>query len=227
MPLTMVKKPLSGWKRTVLNVFIALHVYALFLWGLPDGPFRNYLARPFERYVLYTGLWHIWGMFAPKPLDVNFDIRATVKYADGSTAEWICPRIEEMSQWQRMCKERYRKWRERIRADEFRNIWDDSAHWIARQMNTKPENPPVEAKGLPSPMPSRNGACRFLARSMARQPPKPATWFGSITIRFWLAVDSGQTPRASHNYPPCSRRWVSLSFHLIFYTGTVPRMFFI
>jgi hypothetical protein len=142
----MVKKPLSGWKLTALNLFIAMNLWALFFWGLPDGPFRNHMARPFERYVVYTGLWHIWGMFAPKPLDVNFDVRATVKYADGSTAEWICPRVEEMSQWQRMCKERYRKWRERIRSDEYRNIWDDSAHWIARQMNTKPQNPPVQVQ---------------------------------------------------------------------------------
>ena len=25
-------------------------------------------------------------------------------------------------------------------------IWDDTSRWIARQMNTKPNNPPVEVK---------------------------------------------------------------------------------
>lgn len=142
----MVRKPLTGWKRAALNVFIAFHAVALFLWGLPDGPFRSYTAGPFERYVVYTGLWHIWGMFAPKPLDINFDVRATVKYADGSTAEWIAPRVEEYGMWKRMSKERFRKWRERIRSEEYRMVWDDTAHWVARQMNKHPENPPVEVK---------------------------------------------------------------------------------
>ena len=143
---TMVQKPLNGWKRAVLNVFIAFHAVALFLWGLPDGPFRSHTAWPFQRYVVYTGLWHIWGMFAPKPLDINFDVRATVKYRDGSTAEWIAPRVEEMSVWQRMSKERFRKWRERIRSEEYIMVWDDTAHWVARQMNRNPQNPPVEVK---------------------------------------------------------------------------------
>ena len=142
----MIRKPLIGWKRAALNLFISLHLAALFFWGLPDGPFRNHMARPFEPYVVYMGLWHIWGMFAPKPLDINFDVRATVKYADGSTSEWIAPRVEEMPVWKRMSGERFRKWRERIRSEEYMMIWDDTAHWIARQMNKNPQNPPVEVK---------------------------------------------------------------------------------
>jgi hypothetical protein len=142
----MVSKPLTGWKRAALNVFIAFHLVALFLWGLPDGSFRKYAARPFQNYIVNMGLWHIWGMFAPKPLDINFDVRATVKYKDGTTAEWIAPRMEELPHTQRVPRERFRKWRERIRADEFKMIWDDAAHWIARQMNRDPQNPPVEVK---------------------------------------------------------------------------------
>src|SRR5688500_17855748 len=100
----MVAKPhtLTGWKRGALNIFIAFHVVALFLWGLPDGAFRKHAAKPFEKYVVYIGLWHIWGMFAPKPLDVNFDVRATVKYQDGTTAIWQAPRIEKLPMSQRM-----------------------------------------------------------------------------------------------------------------------------
>jgi hypothetical protein len=144
----MVSKPhtLTGWKRATLNVFIAFNFAALFFWGLPDGPFRKYTARPFEKYVVYMGLWHIWGMFAPKPLDINFDVRATVKYQDGTTKEWIAPRMEELPIAQRVPKERFRKWRERIRSEEYMMIWDDTAHWIARQVHRNPQNPPVEVK---------------------------------------------------------------------------------
>src|SRR5215212_6279761 len=109
----MAQKILTGWKRGILNILITLHVLGLFLWGLPDGKFRSYTAWPFERYIVYMGLWHIWGMFAPAPLNINFDVRAEVRYQDGSKAEWVAPRMEELSIWQRAPKERYRKWRER------------------------------------------------------------------------------------------------------------------
>jgi hypothetical protein len=142
----MVRKPITGWKRAALNIFISLHFAALFFWGLPDSPLRNHMARPFERYVVYMGLWHIWGMFAPAPLNLNVDVRATVKYKDGSTNVWIAPRMEELPIWQRASKERYRKWRERIRSEEYTVIWDDTSRWIARQMNNQPNNPPVEVR---------------------------------------------------------------------------------
>src|SRR5438874_1355626 len=142
----MVVKPLTGWKRGALNVFIAAHLVMLFIWGLPDNAFRRYMAHPYEKYILFTGLSHVWGMFAPKPLDINFDVRATVKYKDGSSAEWIAPRMEELSVAQRFTKERFRKWRERIRADDHRMVWDDTSRWIARQMNHDPQNPPVQVQ---------------------------------------------------------------------------------
>src|ERR1051326_2116413 len=100
------RKPIAGWKRAALNVFIAFHVIALFFWGLPESPFRSRMAKPFQPYVVYMGLWHIWGMFAPNPLDINFDVRAQVIYRDGSTAEWHVPRPEEFSVWERAPKER-------------------------------------------------------------------------------------------------------------------------
>jgi hypothetical protein len=142
----MVRKPITGWKLVALNIFIALHLAGLFFWGLPDSPLRNHMARPFERYLVYMGLWHIWGMFAPAPLNVNYDVRATVKHKDGTTSMWNIPRMEKLPIWQRASKERYRKWSERIRADEYAMIWDDTARWIARQNNTNPTNPPVEVK---------------------------------------------------------------------------------
>ncbi len=145
-PQAMAWKPLTRWKRLALNVFIGVHVYLMFFWGLPNGPLRNRLVRPLEKYGIYTGLWHTWGMFAPFPLTIHFDIRAEVKYEDGTTAEWIAPRMEELSIWERAPKERFRKWRERIRTDDNMVIWDDTARFVARQLNNNPTNLPVEVK---------------------------------------------------------------------------------
>lgn len=142
----MAQKRITGWKVWALNIFIALHVLGLFFWGLPDSGFRNRMARPFERYIVYMGLWHIWGMFAPAPLDTHFDVRAEIKYQDGSTIQWRCPRPDSYPVLQRAHIERYRKWSERLRADEFMMIWKPAAAWIARNHYKNPKNPPVEIK---------------------------------------------------------------------------------
>lgn len=142
----MSHKPITGWKRAALNVFIAVHVTFLVVWGLPSSLFRTRLCEPITSYMIYLGLWHSWSMFAPTPLATHFDVRAQVAYQDGSTNEWIAPRMEELPLWERVPKERYRKWRERIRIDEYMSIWDDTARFVARRMNTNPTNPPVEVK---------------------------------------------------------------------------------
>src|SRR4051794_29910788 len=136
----MVRKPIPGWKRAALNIFIALHLFALIFWGLPESPFRNRMIQPFTPYYLQTGLWHTWNMFAPMPLVVHFDVRGQVKYLDGSTAEWIAPRVEDYPVLQRTTKERYRKWREKIRTDDYRIVWPEAARFIAREMNHNPAN---------------------------------------------------------------------------------------
>jgi hypothetical protein len=129
-----------------LNIFLVFHLAALFFWGMPDNPFRNRMIRPVEKYMLFTGLWHIWGMFAPTPLRFHFDVQAIVKFRDGKEKTWVAPRMEEFSVWERAPKERYRKWRERIRSEEFAMVWPDTARYIARQLNTDPANPPVEVQ---------------------------------------------------------------------------------
>lgn len=142
----MDRKPIAGWKRCFLNIFIALHVAIILFWGLPDSGFRNRMARPFEKYVSYMGLWHMWGMFAPMPLVVHFDLRAKVKYRDGSVVEWVAPRPEDSPVLGRVYKERYRKWREKVRTDEYKMVWADAGRFIARQNFKDPANPPVEVK---------------------------------------------------------------------------------
>lgn len=142
----MVSEKPKQWKRALLNVFIAFHLVAFAVWGMPSGAFRAQITALYATYFYKGGLWHSWNMFAPKPLSTNIDVQATVKYSDGSKATWIAPRMEELQGFDRLGKERFRKWRERIKSDAHSIIWDDAARWIAREMNTKPGNPPVEVK---------------------------------------------------------------------------------
>lgn len=136
-------RPKSKLLRVGINVFLLVHLYIMAVWGLPGSAFRNLLAKPVEKYVIYWGLWHSWDMFSPDPLALNFLVDAQITYQDGSTKIWEFPRMEKLSLARRFQKERYRKWRERVRQDSYAGVWDDTARFIAR-LNDTPTNHPVQ-----------------------------------------------------------------------------------
>lgn len=98
------------------------------------------LNRVTEPLMLRSGLWHGWAMFAPVPLRVNVSLEADVLLADGSRVTWVAPRMEQLGYLERYRKERYRKWRERVRLDAYAAVWPDTARWVARQAS-RPEAP--------------------------------------------------------------------------------------
>jgi hypothetical protein len=81
-------------------------------------------------------------MFSPDPLSINYRLHAQVFFQDGSLKIWEFPRMEKLGYFERYGKERWRKWRERVRQDAYASIWDDAARYIARLHNT-PTNHPV------------------------------------------------------------------------------------
>lgn len=83
-------------------------------------------------------------MFAPSPYRLNYDLRARVKFKDGTERVWIAPRMEELPWWKRIAKERHRKWRELMFTDYVPMAWKPAARYVARQLNTNLRNPPVQ-----------------------------------------------------------------------------------
>lgn len=130
-----------AWRRAAINAFIALHLYIMVFWGMPGSNFRNTFARMVEDYVIKLGLWHSWDMFSPDPLAVNFHLEAHIYFQDGTLRIWEFPRMEKLGLWERYRKERFRKWRERVRQDLYSAIWEDTARYVARQ-NNDGKNPP-------------------------------------------------------------------------------------
>ena len=128
--------------RAFINAFIILHIFIMAVWGLPGSKFRNTLVRPIEDYVIWPGIWHSWAMFSPDPLSINFNVEAEITFEDGTSTTWVFPRMEELGIWERFRKERFRKWRERVRQDSYRVLWEDTSRYIAR-LHNNPTNPPV------------------------------------------------------------------------------------
>ncbi len=129
------------WRRPLITIFILLHLYVMAFWGLPPSRFRSYMVAPIARYVLHSGLWHSWDMFSPDPQSMNFNLYAEVYFQDGSVKLWEFPRMEKLGYWERYQKERFRKWRDRVRQDIYSSVWNDTARYIARLHNTGPNKP--------------------------------------------------------------------------------------
>jgi hypothetical protein len=129
-------------KRIVISAFLLFHILAITLWCVPldtllVGAFRD-AVRP---YMLWTGLFQSWDMFAPTPRSFNAWVEASVIFRDGRIQPWRFPRMEQLSLTDRYYKERYRKFVENLQEDKQAALWPDVARHIAR-LNNNPANPP-------------------------------------------------------------------------------------
>lgn len=128
--------------KILVNVFIIFHLLAISLWSLPQSLFRSKLCQPFVPYMMWSALWQSWDMFSPNPMSANIHMDAVFVFKDGSMKTWDAPRMERLGYWQRYRQERYRKWRDRVRQDDYRLVWNDTARFLAyryRQTNNPPE----------------------------------------------------------------------------------------
>jgi hypothetical protein len=130
-------------KRVAINAFLLFNLLTIICWCIPlDSPllanFRN-LVRP---YMLWSGLFQAWDMFAPSPRNINSYMEAIVIFNDGRTQTWKFPRLEQLSFVQRQFKERYRKFGENVQKDANSVLWPDVARRIAR-LHNKPSDPPT------------------------------------------------------------------------------------
>lgn len=128
--------------RIAISAFLLFHLIAIACWCVPlDSPliqaFRN-VVRP---YVLWSGLFQSWDMFAPTPKAENSYIQAVVITHDGHLHTWKFPRMEQLSLTQRYLEERYRKFVENIEQEKNSAVWPDVARHLASLYND-PANPP-------------------------------------------------------------------------------------
>lgn len=136
--------PLSRGMRIAVTVFVAFHLFGVIAWCVPlDSPLVVRCREAIKGYMLFTGLFQKWDMFAPDPSRLNNYISATVTYRDGRTSEWDFPRMEKLGIVDKYFKERYRKYAsDNLRLDTRSGLWPDAARYVARA-NDNPADPPV------------------------------------------------------------------------------------
>ncbi|HEX7861336.1 MAG TPA: hypothetical protein VF773_13470 [Verrucomicrobiae bacterium] len=141
-PASALSLKKRAW-RWCISAFVLVHLYIMVFWGMPASRFRAYMTDPINEYVIKTGLWHSWDMFSPDPISMIYRVHAQIHYRDGNMDFWEFPRMEKLGYLERSQKERWRKYRERIRQDAYGVAWDDAARYVAR-LHNNPTNPPKQ-----------------------------------------------------------------------------------
>jgi len=97
---------------------------------LPEGSaVEGHVGSSASHLVRLAGVESQWGVFAPNPRSTSLELEGRVTFEDGSTAVWHLPdgpRIGSNFRYYR-----WRKWLERVRSDDYRNLWEPTCQWIA------------------------------------------------------------------------------------------------
>jgi hypothetical protein len=152
--------------RTVFSVCIIAYAFALLVQMGPESPPRNRLIKLVSPVLDYPALWQNFAVFSPEPRESNIYISAVVTFADGSSQYFAYPRLDRLSLWDRMQKERYRKYAlDNVYKDDDRGLWPDMARYVARLFYHAGRKPiavslqrnfsdiPAPEKGIGKPLP--------------------------------------------------------------------------
>jgi hypothetical protein len=140
---TLARDGRARWPRIAVNAFVVFHLVAILAWALPLNTLligkTKELISP---YMLWSGLFQAWDLFAPDPRSANVYVDAQVIFRDGQQRTWSFPRMEELGIVDKYFKERYRKWaNDNLRMDSYAALWPDAARYVAR-VNADRANPP-------------------------------------------------------------------------------------
>jgi hypothetical protein len=130
--------------QMLLTLVVALLLVLEVLTHLPaDSAVSDRLGTSAGELLAVLGSEQAWGVFAPNPRDTSIALEGRVTFADGSTAVWTLPHGPIVGGNLRFY--RWRKWLERVRSDDQRELWEPTARWIASLYDDGPA-PVVEVE---------------------------------------------------------------------------------
>ena len=160
-------RPSPSLRRKILITgFILFHFGAVAVWVFPGTfPARTFLLtrsvplparRPdpetgsmrwrFEpqpvihSYLVQTGQWQHWNLFAPNPMHFNRHLGGRVTYRSGRWREFTLPRVEQLGYFRAHLEARYREYQYGLTGPLA--ALEDLARFCAREHND-PADPPV------------------------------------------------------------------------------------
>ncbi len=133
-------------RRGAISIFLVLHLAAVALWNLPACPLRARFEGLAAYYILPTGLWQYWGMFAPDPIRDTLTAEAMAMDAQGKLHRFGFPKIADYSFWAQIPRVRFSKFTCNLNEPTLRVHREFAARHAVRQMNLPEEAFPVHVE---------------------------------------------------------------------------------
>ncbi|HJR24781.1 MAG TPA: hypothetical protein VJ804_04865 [Acidimicrobiales bacterium] len=115
--------------QVVIGALVVLVILAEIGIHLPPSAIEREVSPTANRVIRLLAAEQAWGVFAPDPRGTSLKLEGRVTFADGSTEVWHLP--EGAIVGENLRYYRWRKWLERVRSDQYTDIWDPTARWIA------------------------------------------------------------------------------------------------
>jgi len=137
-------------RSKLILVCIGFHLFAFTIWTLPEvALFQRPLKQLVRPYLLWSGLWQSWILFAPEVPTSETTLIAEVAFADGTRAPFVFPRMRDLSGLESLTMERLRKWsQERLPSTLNPAALRDASRYVARRMVSDPSTAGKVPRGV-------------------------------------------------------------------------------
>jgi hypothetical protein len=133
-------------RRIAISAFVIGHLTATAIWITPRCPIRNRCYETLSYYMLPTGLWQYWNMFAPDPQGDSFTLEAEVKDVDGVRHRYAFTRIADYSWIAAIPKFRHPKFASNLGFDELEMNRKITSRYAVRELGLPPEAFPLDVE---------------------------------------------------------------------------------
>lgn len=132
------------WQRLGLSALIVVHLAAVLLWNLPKCALRERCAGWTAYYLMPTGQWQGWDMFAPDPVRETVALEALVRDRHGLLHRYDFPRNADRSTWEALKGFRDSKYMALMAVPEAVAAREFAARSALRELNLPPSSYPAD-----------------------------------------------------------------------------------
>ncbi len=134
------------WKRAGLSAVIVAHLAAVILWNLPKCALRERCAGWTQYYLMPTGQWQGWDMFAPDPVRDTVALEAVVRDRHGMLRRYEFPRNADKGVWDALKGFRHSKFLGLMSVPEAVAYREFAARAVLRDLAVTPASYPADVE---------------------------------------------------------------------------------
>ncbi len=131
-------------KRTAVSAFLLAHLTAVVAWNLPACALRERLTGFAFYYMMGTGQWQAWGMFAPEPSKASAQLEAVVRDRHGLNHHFTFPRLADRSVGEGFWLYRHAKYGSVLADPDAKAHREFGARYVLRKLDLKEDDYPVD-----------------------------------------------------------------------------------